>query len=93
MEERGRQLSLSLAECSAYSDSINDLPLLELVGHPHAVNPDRKLKRHGTSRGWPLHELRGIRRWISPGSAAGALSLGLAGAGLYAWQRSARAGR
>lgn len=43
-----------LAECYAYSDSITDLPMLETVGHPHAVNPDRALRRLATTRGWPV---------------------------------------
>ncbi|MGQ0482362.1 MAG: HAD family hydrolase [Pseudonocardia sp.] len=38
----------------AYSDSITDLPLLEAVGHPRAVNPDRALRRLAISRGWPV---------------------------------------
>ncbi len=40
----------------AYSDSITDLPLLEVVGHPHAVNPDRALRRIAEERGWPVLE-------------------------------------
>ena len=36
--------SIDLAESSAYSDSINDLPLLETVGYPHAVNPEPELR-------------------------------------------------
>jgi HAD superfamily hydrolase (TIGR01490 family) len=43
-----------LEECYAYSDSITDLPLLELVGHPHAVNPDRALRRAARAQGWPV---------------------------------------
>jgi HAD superfamily hydrolase (TIGR01490 family) len=43
-----------LDQCFAYSDSITDLPLLEVVGHPHAVNPDRALRRVATHRGWPV---------------------------------------
>jgi HAD superfamily hydrolase (TIGR01490 family) len=43
-----------LDECYAYSDSITDLPLLELVGHPHAVNPDRALRRSARAQGWPV---------------------------------------
>jgi HAD superfamily hydrolase (TIGR01490 family) len=43
-----------LADCYAYSDSITDLPLLELVGHPHAVNPDRALRGVARGRGWPV---------------------------------------
>jgi phosphoserine phosphatase len=43
-----------LADCRAYSDSITDLPLLEAVGHPTAVNPDRALRREAEQRGWPI---------------------------------------
>ena len=45
--ERG----IELPECAAYSDSINDLPLLESVGFPHAVNPESELKRLALVRG------------------------------------------
>ncbi len=47
--ERGYQLG----DCYAYSDSVTDLPLLELVGHPHAVNPDRALRKAARARQWP----------------------------------------
>jgi HAD superfamily hydrolase (TIGR01490 family) len=47
--ERGYEL----AGCFAYSDSVTDLPLLELVGHPHAVNPDRALRKVARARRWP----------------------------------------
>jgi HAD superfamily hydrolase (TIGR01490 family) len=43
-----------LARCHAYSDSATDLPMLESVGHPHAVNPDRALRREAVARGWPV---------------------------------------
>ncbi|MGK5628018.1 HAD family hydrolase [Streptomyces sp. URMC 123] len=43
-----------LARCYAYSDSITDVPMLEAVGHPHAVNADRALRREATARGWPV---------------------------------------
>jgi HAD superfamily hydrolase (TIGR01490 family) len=43
-----------LADCRAYSDSITDLPLLEAVGHPTVVNPDRALRREAVLRGWPI---------------------------------------
>ncbi|MBV1949981.1 HAD family phosphatase [Streptomyces sp. BV129] len=42
----------------AYSDSVTDLPMLQAVGHPHAVNPDRALRREAVSRGWPVLEFR-----------------------------------
>jgi len=38
----------------AYSDSATDLPMLEVVGHPSVVNPDRALRREAVERGWPL---------------------------------------
>lgn len=44
---------VTLADCRAYSDSITDLPLLEAVGHPTVVNPDRALRRVAVERGWP----------------------------------------
>jgi HAD superfamily hydrolase (TIGR01490 family) len=47
--QRGYQLS----DCYAYSDSVTDLPLLEAVGHPHVVNPDRGLRKVARLRGWP----------------------------------------
>ncbi|MER5477256.1 HAD-IB family hydrolase [Streptomyces sp. NPDC002734] len=43
-----------LTRCYAYSDSATDLPMLETVGHPHAVNPDRTLRREALTRGWPI---------------------------------------
>jgi HAD superfamily hydrolase (TIGR01490 family) len=45
-----------LEDSFAYSDSITDLPLLEVVGHPHAVNPDRALREVAEQRGWPVLE-------------------------------------
>jgi HAD superfamily hydrolase (TIGR01490 family) len=53
---------LDLARCSAYSDSANDLPMLQLVGHPHVVNPDSSLLAEARQRGWPVHEFRSGRR-------------------------------
>ena len=44
----------SLEHCYAYSDSITDLPMLEAVGHPTVVNPDRALRKEATARGWPV---------------------------------------
>ncbi len=47
---------LDLAASYAYSDSHTDLPLLEAVGHPVAVNPDRDLRKLAEERGWPIRE-------------------------------------
>ena len=48
--ERGYDLE----QCFAYSDSITDAPMLEIVGHPHAVNPDKELRKLAAGRGWPV---------------------------------------
>jgi HAD superfamily hydrolase (TIGR01490 family) len=48
--ERGYRL----ADCFAYTDSITDLPLLELVGNPRVVNPDRALRKVARARSWPV---------------------------------------
>lgn len=47
-----------LADSYAYSDSISDAGLLESVGYPTAVNPDRALRRVAAERGWPVLEFR-----------------------------------
>lgn len=46
--------AVDLAASHAYSDSVFDLPLLRLVGHPHVVNPDRRLRLVATLSRWPL---------------------------------------
>ncbi len=48
----------NLAQSWFYSDSHNDLPLLELVTHPVAVDPDETLARHAELKGWPIISLR-----------------------------------
>jgi len=53
-----RSLDYDLDASTAYSDSHTDLPFLEAVGHPVAVNPDRKLRRIATERGWPVLEFK-----------------------------------
>ncbi len=50
------QHGIDLARSYAYGDSIADLPMLELVGHPHVVNPDRALVAIAKRRGWPIHK-------------------------------------
>jgi HAD superfamily hydrolase (TIGR01490 family) len=49
---------ISLEDSYAYSDSLTDQPLLELVGHPHVVNPEKKLKELAEERGWPILDFR-----------------------------------
>ena len=47
---------IDLARSWAYSDSISDRPMLEAVGHPVAVNPDRELRRLAASQDWPVRD-------------------------------------
>ncbi|MNR59762.1 hypothetical protein D3C85_1810880 [compost metagenome] len=55
LEETG----LSLDDSYFYSDSRNDLPLLEVVANPVAVDPDDTLRAVALERGWPVISLRG----------------------------------
>lgn len=56
IKELAAEHGYNLAASHAYSDSITDLPMLEAVGHPTVVNPDRALRAIATERGWPLLE-------------------------------------
>jgi HAD superfamily hydrolase (TIGR01490 family) len=49
---------LSLSECYSYSDSMSDLPMLSVVGHPTAVNPDFRLRNTALQHDWPILDLR-----------------------------------
>jgi HAD superfamily hydrolase (TIGR01490 family) len=77
---------LDLARCSAYSDSSNDLPMLQLVGHPNAVNPDAELRAVARREGWPVHDFRSGRKATlmalpaaaGLGAVAGGIAAGLA---------------
>jgi HAD superfamily hydrolase (TIGR01490 family) len=73
--------SYDLDQCHAYSDSASDLPMLEAVGHPVAVNPDSKLERHARRNGWPIvifsqRTKSVIRRTLS---GVGAVGIGVGG--------------
>jgi HAD superfamily hydrolase (TIGR01490 family) len=54
-----KQTGYNLAKSWFYSDSHNDLPLLEMVSHPVAVDPDETLADHAEAKGWPIISLRG----------------------------------
>ena len=71
-DQRGYELEL----CSAYSDSANDIPMLSLVGHPCAVNPDSTLLHHARANGWQVRDFRSGRKAAKLGAqAAGATAL------------------
>src|SRR6478672_11561737 len=50
--------NLSLSDCYAYSDSMSDLPMLSVVGHPTACNPDIRLRGTALQHDWPILDLR-----------------------------------
>jgi HAD superfamily hydrolase (TIGR01490 family) len=80
------EFNLDLARCFAYSDSYNDLPMLSLVGHPCAINPDRRLLEHAEEQDWQVRDYRTGRRAVrlgllgagAAGAATGAVAAGLA---------------
>ena len=96
MEDLAARRGIDLAASYAYSDSYTDLPMLEAVGHPVAVNPDRPLAKAARDRGY---EVRSFARPVrlrnrlpahtgqATGVAAGLAALGL---GALLWWRSAR---
>ena len=53
---------IDLAASYGYGDSTHDVPVLSLLGHPIAINPDRRLRRYAARVGWPVHEFRSRRR-------------------------------
>ena len=50
--------NLNLSDCYSYSDSMSDLPMLSVVGHPTAVNPDFRLRNTALQHDWPILDLR-----------------------------------
>jgi len=76
---------LDLRRCTAYSDSVNDVPMLSAVGTAVAVNPDAELRGIARARSWQVCDFRTGRRasriavpsLIGAGAAAGAVAAGL----------------
>lgn len=56
LRDYARANGIDLANCYAYADSMSDLPMLDVVGHPVAVNPDLSLARIARKRRWPVEE-------------------------------------
>jgi HAD superfamily hydrolase (TIGR01490 family) len=75
---------IDLSDSWAYSDSESDLPMLRLVGHPVAVNPDAELARVARAEGWEILRFERLGRRVRVGVAAVALG----GIGTVALQRS-----
>jgi HAD superfamily hydrolase (TIGR01490 family) len=92
IRQHAARAHVNLSMSYAYSDSITDLPMLELVGHPVAVNPDRELARAAREREWEVREFeRPVRlRDRVPVPPAGPTiavggALAAAGAGVAVW--------
>ena len=58
IREFAERENLSLSDSYAYSDSISDLPMLSIVGHPAAVNPDFRLKQTALQHDWAILDLK-----------------------------------
>ena len=86
-----RREGLDLTRCTAYSDSANDLPMLSLVGHPVAINPDSELREHAKKHDWPIKDFRTGRKATltalpiaaGVGAVAGGVAAGVALRRLY----------
>ena len=87
--ERGIDLEASYA----YSDSESDLPMLELVGNPVAVNPDPALGRIARERGWRVIHFDKLRRRVYIAGAVAAIGLAGSGGGYLAARLRPRRGR
>lgn len=72
---------LDLEQCFAYSDSANDIPMLSLVGHPCAINPDSTLREHAKKNGWLVRDYRTGRK----AAVLGGRGVLVAGGGVGAW--------
>ena len=54
LQRLAEEHNYDLERSYAYSDSVTDIHMLEVVGHPYVVNPDRELRRQANARGWPV---------------------------------------
>lgn len=79
MRELADRKGWDLDRCFAYSDSSTDVPMLEAVGHPYAVNPDKELRKVAESHGWPVLVFNrpvALRGRLSPKPTLAALAVG-----------------
>jgi HAD superfamily hydrolase (TIGR01490 family) len=61
IQELAATRGFDLNQCYSYSDSHNDIPLLQAVGNPCAINPDAVLRIRALAEGWPIHDFRRAR--------------------------------
>lgn len=86
IREVARERGIDLASSYAYSDSESDLPMMRIVGHPVAVNPDSALQRVAREEGWQIMRFDKLGRRLRMAAVAGGLGL-VAGGGGYAAAR------
>ncbi len=79
VKELAERFGLDLERCSAYSDSYNDLPMLNAVGDPCAINPDHRLREHARANGWRIRDYRTGRKAARAGVFTAAVAGALAG--------------
>lgn len=79
ISELARWDNLDLAQCYAYSDAASDLPMLQAVGHPVAVNPDTRLEREARRNGWPIVQFRQRTKSVVRRTMAGLATAAVAG--------------
>ena len=84
IRERAAEEGIDLAESYAYSDSESDLPMLRVVGHPVAVNPDAALERIARQEGWRIMRFDKLGRRLRIAAVAGAIALVGGGGGYLA---------
>ncbi|MDX2381250.1 MAG: HAD-IB family hydrolase [Acidimicrobiia bacterium] len=87
IEELANWSGYELGQCYAYSDSASDLPMLEAVGHPVAVNPDGKLERHARRQGWPIVIFSQRTKSVIRRTAATVATVAIAGTSFVAGTR------
>ena len=80
VRELADRFGLDLERCSAYSDSYNDLPMLNEVGDPCAINPDARLREHARAHGWRIRDYRTGRKAARAGLVAAAVAGAVSGA-------------
>jgi HAD superfamily hydrolase (TIGR01490 family) len=81
IRELAEREGIDLAESYAYSDSESDLPMLRVVGHPVAVNPDPALQRIAREEGWRIMRFDKLGRRIKLAGAVAGLALAAGGGG------------
>ncbi len=93
IKDLAREDGIDLASSFAYSDSATDVPMMEIVGHPVAVNPDAELRKIATERGWEIREFESpvsLRDRVNENKLSGAAVAGGVAALVTYWALKGR---